>query len=69
MNEEDLAACKIEVFTANGQHMNITPTGVKVTCEKYGLTAISANARSQHQNRKIALDMIEMGLLNKGLSK
>lgn len=70
MTEEDFADCKIEVYYsghhhAGGQHINTTPAGIKITCEKYGLIAISDGDRSQHHNRRIALDMIEMALTNK----
>jgi protein subunit release factor A len=70
MTEEDFKECKIEVYYSGhhqkgGQHINTTPAGIKMTCEKYGLTAISDGARSQHINRQICYDMIEMALTYK----
>ena len=45
-----------------GQTVGTGPSGVKVTHEPSGLTAISESERSQHRNRQIAMAMIEGGL-------
>lgn len=39
---------------AGGQHRNKTQSAVKLTHTPTGVTAISADERSQHQNREIA---------------
>ena len=59
--------CVIETWpkrSLGGQQVGTT-NGVKVTAEKYGLTVISLRGRSQHQNRIICLDMIEIALTYK----
>lgn len=45
-----------------GQHVGLTPSGVKIVHLPTGLTAICDMERSQHRNKEIAMDMILGGL-------
>ncbi|MBC7623927.1 MAG: hypothetical protein H7232_11115 [Aeromicrobium sp.] len=68
MTDDWRSECKTEIYDSQynrgGQHVG-TPKGIKMTHEKYGLTAISEGARSQHFNRMICFDMIEIALTYK----
>ena len=46
-----------------GQHAGISPVGVWATHEPTGLKAFCGFQRTQHQNRSIAFDMLEQGLI------
>jgi len=59
---------KIETFRSGGpggQHQNTTDSGVRVTHLATGLSAISTEERSQHRNRKRALERLEARFLLK----
>lgn len=61
----DRAHLKIEPYPTRergGQHVGTGPSGVKITHIPSGLVAISTEARSQHRNREVAMNMILGGL-------
>lgn len=55
---ELLRECRVDVFRAGGpggQHQNVTESGVRITHEPTGMTAVARDHRSQHRNRRLAL--------------
>ena len=50
---------------SSGQHVSRNPNGVTVTHTPTGMT-VTVLAKSQHQNRDIAMRMLEYGLLATG---
>lgn len=52
-----------------GQHVGCWQRGVKITHIPSGITVIVDHARSQHFNRRIAMDAIEGALTSPGYNK
>ncbi len=53
-----LGQCRVETFRSGGkggQHANTTDSGVRLTHEPTGITAVSRSERSQHRNKVVAL--------------
>ncbi|MDE2773900.1 MAG: peptide chain release factor-like protein [Gemmatimonadota bacterium] len=53
-----LGQCRVETFRSGGkggQHANTTDSGVRLTHEPTGITAVSRSERSQHRNKAVAL--------------
>jgi len=66
INPSDL---KIESFRGSGpggQHRNVTDSAIRITHLPTGIVASSQNQKSQHQNKAMALQVLENRL--KGLS-
>lgn len=51
-----------------GQHTGSFPKAVKVTHIPTGIFAVCGSERTQHKNKKVAIDMIEYGLVSIGLN-
>lgn len=56
-----LAECRVETFRAGGpggQHQNTSETGVRLVHLPTGVRAVARDERSQHRNRKLALERL-----------
>ena len=64
-DEKLLAECRVETFTAGGkggQHQNRTESGVRLVHLPTGIRVEAREQRSQHQNRKAALERLRRRL-------
>ncbi len=64
-DEALLAECRIDTFRAGGpggQHQNRTESGVRLTHLPTGISVIARDSRSQHRNRKTALERLRAAL-------
>ena len=64
-NDTLLGECRIETFRSGGpggQHQNKTESGVRLAHLPSGITVLSRESRSQHQNRQIALARLRRAL-------
>jgi protein subunit release factor A len=60
-----LAECEVETFRAGGpggQHQNKTESAVRLTHRPTGVVVIARDSRSQHRNRRIALERLRAEL-------
>lgn len=60
-----LAECRVETFRAGGpggQHQNTTESAVRLVHEPTGTTVVARDERSQHRNRKLALERLRARL-------
>jgi peptide chain release factor 1 len=64
INKADLKVDTFRASGAGGQHVNKTESGVRFTHLPSGLVTESTEARSQHQNREIALQRLYQRLLD-----
>ena len=69
-DENLLNECRVETMRAGGrggQHVNTTDSAVRLTHILTGISAKVQQSRSQHENKKIALDILRCKLekLNK----
>ncbi len=69
-DEELLGQCRVDVFRSGGkggQHQNVTESGVRLTHLPTGTVASSRRLRSQHVNKKKALQALreKLASLNK----
>jgi len=65
-------ALKVDVFRSSGpggQHMQKTSSAVRLTHLPTGLVATSQSERSQHQNKEIALSILQARLLELELTR
>lgn len=63
--QADLIVETYQPTPPGGQHAGVR-NGVKITHLPSGLIAICDNARSQHRNKAVAMDMILGGLTSPG---
>jgi peptide chain release factor len=62
---ELLAQCRIDTFRAGGkggQHQNTTESGVRLTHLPSGIVVTAREERSQHRNRRVALERLRRKL-------
>jgi len=60
-----LSECRVDTFRSGGkggQHQNTTDSGVRLTHLPTGIVTISRTERSQHRNRKLALERLRLRL-------
>lgn len=60
-----LGQCRVDTFRAGGkggQHQNTTESGVRLTHRPTGIVVTARDERSQHRNRKIALERLRRRL-------
>ena len=60
-----LKQCRVDTFRSGGkggQHANTADSGVRLTHEPTGVTAVSRSERSQHRNKSVALARLRMKL-------
>jgi protein subunit release factor A len=61
LDAELLAQCRVDTFRSGGkggQHQNTTDSGVRLTHLPTGIVVTARDQRSQHQNRRTALDRL-----------
>lgn len=64
-DEELLAQCRVDTFRSGGkggQHQNVTESGVRLTHVPTGLVVTARQERSQHRNRRLALQRLRKKL-------
>lgn len=66
--ESDLKVTAIRQGTAGGQQAGLTRYTVRVEHLPTGIAAESGTERSQLHNRRIAMEMVEYGLMAAGLT-
>ncbi len=60
-----LAECRVDTFRSGGkggQHQNTTESGVRLTHIPSGIVVTAREQRSQHQNRRLALERLRKAL-------
>lgn len=71
-DRELLGQCRMETFRSGGkggQHQNTTESGVRLVHEPTGVRATARDERSQHRNRRIALQRLRRKLKKRNRKK
>jgi len=64
-----LSECRVDTFRSGGkggQHQNATDSGVRLTHLPTGIVVISRSERSQHRNRKLAMERLRLRISERG---
>jgi len=64
-DDELLRECRVDTFRSGGkggQHQNTTESGVRLTHLPTGIVVTARDERSQHRNRRLALDRLRRKL-------
>lgn len=64
-DDQLLAECRVETFAAGGpggQHQNRTESAVRLTHDPTGIQVVAREERSQHRNRRKALERLREAL-------
>lgn len=65
-DDQLLAECRVETFSAGGpggQHQNRTESAVRLTHGPTGIQVVAREERSQHRNRRKALERLRAALV------
>ncbi|MEO7994473.1 MAG: peptide chain release factor 2 [bacterium] len=69
INEDDVKMEFMRSSSAGGQHVNKTSSAVRLTHQPTGISVMSQNQRSQHQNRAVAWKVLQSRLYELELEK
>lgn len=60
--EDEIEITAFKSGGPGGQHKNVTESAVRVRHKPTGIVVVSASSRSQHRNRRLALEELERRL-------